>query len=81
MKFRILEVNISEKYKYEIFYFNEMHDNRGPRWEKVVWDEKSICRFQDNNYTATIDEAKYQAALFKEKFEKEHGKLVEEFDL
>lgn len=80
MKFRILEVNKSEKYKYEIFYFDE-YDNRGPKWEKVIWDEESCCHFRDNNFTATIDEAKYKAALFKEKYEKEHGKVVEEFDM
>ena len=32
MKFRILEVNKSDKYKYEIFYFDE-YDNRGSRWQ------------------------------------------------
>lgn len=80
MKFRILEVNKGDKEKYEIFYLDK-YDNRGPRWQKVIWDEQAYCHFQDNNYTSTIDEAEYQAALFKEKYEKEHGKLVKEIDM
>lgn len=80
MKFRILEVNKSEKYKYEIFYFDE-YDNRGSKWQKVIWDKDSYCHFQDNNYTETIDDAMYKIALFKEEYEKEHGKLVKEIDM
>lgn len=80
MKFRILEVNKSDKYKYEIFYFDE-YDNRGSRWQKVIWDNDSYCNFQDNNYTETIDDAMYKIALFKEKYEKKHGKLVKEIDM
>lgn len=79
MKFRILEVNKSDKYKYEIFYFDEY--SKCPKWEKVIWDKESYCNFQDNNYTETIDDAMYKIALFKEKYEKEHGKLVKEIEM
>lgn len=79
MKFRILEVNKSDKYKYEIFYFDEY--NKCPKWTKVIWDKDSYCNYQDNNYTKTIDDAMYKIALFKEKYEKENGKLVKEIDM
>lgn len=81
MKFRILKVNNRGKEQFEVRYFDEMFDNRGPRWEKVIWDEDGYCHFQDYNCTDTIEEAKQRAADFKEKIETENGVVVDEFTL
>lgn len=80
MKFRILKVNNRGKEQFEIWYLDEF-DNRGLRWQKVIWDEESYCRFRDNNFTDTIDEAKQKAVEFKKKYEEEHGTFVDEFTL
>ena len=48
MKFRIVKnekIENAEK-PYEVFYFDEA-DSKGPKWRKVIWDEKSYCNFCD----------------------------------
>lgn len=79
MKFRIIRNNKNNK-PYEVYYFDE-NDNRGPKWRKVIWDEQSYLNFSDNNFVDTIKEAKEKALDFIEKYRKEHGTIVEEFDL
>ena len=79
MKFRIVKRENTEK-PYEIFYFDE-NDSRGPKWHKVIWDEESYCNFCDKNFVATVKEAKEKALDFIEKYRKEHGTIVEEFNL
>jgi len=82
MKFRIVKnekIENAEK-PYEVFYFDEA-DSKGPKWRKVIWDEKSYCNFCDNNFVATVKEAKEKALDFIEKYRKEHGTIVEEFNL
>lgn len=76
MEFKI----VSTSKGYEIWFFNEF-DNRGIRWDKVIWDEENYCSFQDYNFTETIEEAEQKAAEFKDKFEKEHGILIKKFSL
>lgn len=80
MEFKIKKVNKSGKEQFEIWYLDEF-DNRGLRWQKVIWDEESYCRFRDNNFTDTIDEAKQKAAEFKKKYEEENGTVIEQFIL
>ena len=80
MEFKIKKVNNRGKEQFEIWYLDEF-DNRGLRWQKVIWDEESYCRFRDNNFTDTIDEAKQKAVEFKKKYEEENGTVIEQFIL
>lgn len=81
MKFRILEVLEGEnKGKYEVFCYDE-YDTRGAKWKKVIWDEKNYLQYLDYNFALTIDEAKFKAKEYFEKWQNKHGKLVEEFEL
>ena len=80
MEFKIKKVNNREKEQFEIWYLDEF-DNRGLRWQKVIWDEESYRRFRDNNFTDTIDEAKQKAAEFKAKYEEENGTVIEQFSI
>lgn len=81
MKFRIVEVknNPNPNYKYAVYYLDEF-DNRGIKWNRVIWDEESYCHFKDTNFTPDVETAKYQAAVFKDKYCAEHGYVVDEFD-
>ena len=80
MRFRIVEVNKSPKFKYEIFYLDE-YAKSGPAWKKVIWDSESVCNFCDKNYVETVGEAEVKAQIFKEDYEKKHGKIIDEFTL
>jgi hypothetical protein len=76
MEFKIL----SKDKGYEIWYLDEFN-NGGMKWKKVIWDTESYCHFKDTNFTQTLDEAEQKAAEFKEKYEEEHGILIEKFSL
>lgn len=80
MEFKIKKVNNRGKEQFEIWYLDEF-DNRGLRWQKVIWDVENYCHFKDYNFTDTIDEAKQKAAEFKKKYEEENGTVVESFSL
>lgn len=82
MKFRIVEVknNRNPKDKYAIYYLDEL-DNRGIKWNRVIWDEESYRHFQDTNFVPDIDTAMFRAAEFKDKYCAEHGYVVDEFEL
>lgn len=80
MEFKIKKVNNRGKEQFEIWYLDEF-DNRGLRWQKVIWDEENYRHFKDYNFTDTIDEAKQKAAEFKKKYEEENGTVIEQFIL
>ena len=80
MRFRIIENKKIKETPYEIFYFDE-NNSRGPKWLKVVWDEESYIHFCDKNFVATIDVANTKAKEFYEKWTKENGKIVSEFEI
>lgn len=80
MKFRIIKKTKNEKERYELFYFDE-YDNKGQRWKQVIWDEKAYCNFMDANYETSLDSIDQRAKEFAQKYKKEHGELISEFEL
>lgn len=75
MKFRILEIEINKKTKYKVYYFDEFN-NRGQQWNQIIFKNHDLI----DSYTDTIEEAEYQAALFYERWIKENGKIIKEFE-
>ena len=80
MKFRVIKKTKNEKERYELFYFDE-YDNRGPKWSQVIWDEEAYCKFMDVNYETSLDAINLRAREFAQKYAKEHGELISEFEI
>lgn len=76
MTYRILKTDKG----YSVWFKND-YDNGGIKWERVIWEKEAYCRFQDFNFTDTIEEAKQRAAEHKAEMEKEYGVFVEEFTI
>lgn len=80
MKFRVIKKTKEEKERYELFYFDE-YDSRGPKWRQVIWNSEAYCNFMDANYETSLDAINLRAREFAQKYVKEHGELISEFEI
>lgn len=80
MKFRVIKKTKNEKERYELFYFDE-YDNKGQRWKQVIWNRESYLNFTDENYETSLDAIDQRAREFAQKYKKEHGELIKEFEI
>lgn len=80
MKFRVIKKTKEEKERYELFYFDE-YDSRGPKWRQVIWNSEAYCNFMDANYETSLDAINLRAREFAQKYAKEHGELISEFEI
>lgn len=80
MKFRVIKKTKNKEERYELFYLDEYGRN-GQTWEQVIWDEEAYCRFMDVNYETSLDAIDQRAREFAQKYKKEHGELIKEFEI
>jgi hypothetical protein len=81
MKFRVIKKTKEEKERYELFYFDEYDNRGGSKWKQVIWNSEAYCNFKDANYETSLDAIDQRAKEFAQKYEKEHGELIKEFEI